>query len=98
MDEHCVPVCEEAVVVFQGRFVGVHEKAVFGKSAYSHQERCFRLLEVCDERIGYLELVGGIDEFVGPALSEFDFSVYCGVGFKNPAGGGADCNDPSVFF
>ena len=67
-DEHRIAEGEEAVAFLHGDVVGVQDLFTVCECGDEHDERAFRQVEVCDERIHGLEFVAGIDEKISFAV------------------------------
>ena len=74
--QHRVAVGTEAVALFDGFVVGFHHEVVAAECRYHHEHGGVGQMEVGDERRGDGKIVGGEDEFVGPAFVDFEFAAH----------------------
>ena len=93
-DEHRIAEGEEAVAFLHGDVVGVQDLFTVCECGDEHDERAFRQVEVCDERIHGLEFVAGIDENIRPCGGFMEIPVFVSQRFQRPAGSCADADDP----
>src|ERR1700691_1351562 len=66
-DEHAVAVGEEAITALYGMTVGGEGVFFPGKRAHQHQERRLRQMEICEQRLDYLEAAARREKDVGRA-------------------------------
>ena len=95
-DEHRISEGEEAVAFLHGNVVGIQDLFAVCKCGDEHDERAFRQMEVCNERIHSFEFVAGIDENICPCRGFMEIAVFIGQRFKRPAGCRTDTDDPSA--
>ena len=92
-DQHGIAIGAKHVVTFECFLVGIHHNIVATKSGDEHEHGGEWLLEVHDKGIGYSEVVGREDEFVGPSLKFLDESAGTYCCFKGTESGGAYSTD-----
>ena len=87
---HTIPKAEESVFFFYGNLIGVHHVVIAGEGGNQHYQRAFGKVEICDKAVEHLELIAGVDEYVGEAVAGSDLSVLRRHALKRAAGGRAD--------
>ena len=91
-DEHRISEGEEAVAFLHGNVVGIQDLFAVCKCGDEHDERAFRQMEVCNERIHSFEFVAGIDENIRPGGGLMEEPVLIRKRFQRPAGCRADAD------
>ena len=67
-NQHRITITEEAVFIFNGLFISVHNKIVAGESACHNLQACLRQMKICDKRICNIKCIWRMDKMVRPAL------------------------------
>jgi len=92
-DEHAVAVGVEAVALAEGLAVGFEDEFAGGEGADEHEEGALGEVEVGEEGVDDLELVGGVDEDVGAAAGGGEWFALTAEVFEGAGDGGADGHD-----
>lgn len=92
-DEHAVAVGVEAVFFADGLVVGFEDEFAGGEGADEHEEGAFGEVEVGEEGVDDVELVGRVDEDVGAAGGGFEGGAVAAEVFEGAGDGGADSDD-----
>ena len=74
-NKHGIAKGEEAIFFFNRLLVGLQHNLTGRQSAYQHQQRALRQMEVGYEVIHQTEFVTGVDEYIRPAAASVQLTV-----------------------
>lgn len=92
-NEHAVPIGIETVAFPDCLAVSFKNELTIGKGTDEHEEGALGEMEICQERIDHLELVGRVDENISAALAGMERSAASTEVLQSAGDSRADCDD-----